>query len=429
MDISNAYSQAIVISSIIMISYLFNYLSKKTNIPSVLMLIGLGVGIQQILVRSEINMDALVLEALELLGIIGLIMIVLEAALDLQLRKEKKSLLIRSFFVALLSLIVTSFAISYIFYSFIIDDFYKALLYAIPLSILSSAIIIPSVSSLVDSKREFLIYESTFSDILGIMFFYFLIGGADAKNTGEVVVEVSGSIALTILLSLVISYTLVILLQKLESKVKLFFLIAILILLYSTGKMFHLSSLLIIMVFGLVLNNYKIFFRGKLRSLINDESIHEITEDFHVVTMETAFVVRTFFFVIFGMTLDFSGISDLPSLYISGGVLVITYVIRFIFLKMLGGKTILPEQWIAPRGLITVLLFFSIPLEFQDGNFNPAILLIVILASNFVMSGGLMAQKDNIEDTDELSFDDWDELDEEIKSLAEAQEEKVKSKV
>ncbi|MEL7004841.1 MAG: sodium:proton exchanger, partial [Bacteroidota bacterium] len=95
MDISNAYSQAIVISSIIMISYLFNYLSKKTNIPSVLMLIGLGVGIQQILVRSEINMDALVLEALELLGIIGLIMIVLEAALDLQLRKEKKSLLIR----------------------------------------------------------------------------------------------------------------------------------------------------------------------------------------------------------------------------------------------------------------------------------------------------------------------------------------------
>lgn len=417
MDIFNAYSQAIVISSIIMVSYFFNFLSKKSKIPSVLMLIGLGVVLQELLKKAEINMDVFVMEALELLGIVGLIMIVLEAALDLELKKEKKSLLIRSFLVALLSLIATSFAIGYIINTFIIDDFFTALLYAIPLSILSSAIIIPSVASLADSKREFMIYESTFSDILGIMFFYFMLGSSDATNTMQVVTDVSSSILLTIVLSLVISYTLVLLLQRLESKVKLFFLISVLILLYSIGKMFHLSSLLIIMVFGLVLNNYHLFFIGKLKRFIREHALKEITEDFHIVTMETAFVVRTFFFVIFGMTLDFSGITDLPSIYIASGILVATYAIRFIFLKMFGGKSILPELWIAPRGLITVLLFFNIPLEFENANFSAAILLMVILASSFIMSGGLIAKKDNIEEVDELSFDDWEQLDQEIESL------------
>jgi hypothetical protein len=414
MDIFNAYYEAIVISLIIIASYFFNYLSKKTKIPSVLLLIALGIGIQEGLNQMSIDIGSIIREALELLGVVGLIMIVLEAALDLKLKKEKKPLLIRSFLVALLSLLATSFAIAYIIHTYIIPDFITALLYAIPLSILSSAIIIPSVSNLMDKKKEFLIYESTFSDILGIMFFYFLIGGSDATGPLEVITEVSGSIIITIVLSLVISYVMVILLQRLKSKVKLFFLISLLVLLYSAGKMFHLSSLLIIMVFGLVLNNYQLFFRGKLKDLIHKESLHEIKEDFHIVTMETAFVVRTFFFVIFGMTLDFSGRSDLPSILISVGILAAIYFIRYLFLKIFIQRNITPQIWIAPRGLITVLLFFSIPAQFIVSDFNPTILLIVILASSFVMSAGLIAKKEDIEEVDELSFTDWEELDKEI---------------
>lgn len=417
MDIFNAYTEAIAISLVIIVSYFFNYIAKKTNIPSVLLLIGLGIGLQQALNRAEIDISAFVMEVLELLGIVGLIMIVLEASLDLELKKEKKPLLIRSFIVALLSLFATTFAIGYIFHQFIVDDFFNALMYAIPLSILSSAIIIPSVSNLMDNKREFMIYESSFSDILGIMFFYFMISGHKATGVTQVVTQISGSIALTIILSLLISYALVLLLQHLQSKVKLFFLISVLVLLYATGKLFHLSSLMIIMVFGIVLNNHELFFKGKLKRFINKHSLEEITEDFHLVTMETAFVVRTFFFVIFGMTLDFFGITDPTSILISLGVLAVTFLIRFIFLKMFGGKSIIPQLWIAPRGLVTVLLFFSIPIQFQDSAFNPAILLIVILASSLIMSGGLIAKKEDIEEVAELNFDDWEQLDEEIKSL------------
>ncbi len=425
MDLFNAYTEAIAISAVVIISYFFNFVSKKTKIPSVLLLIGLGIGAQEYLKSAEIDLQKYIMEALELLGIIGLIMIVLEAALDLKLKREKTPLLIKSFLVGIISLILTAFAIGGIFYySGIIDNTFDALLYAIPLSILSSAIIIPSVGSLIGEKKEFLIYESTFSDILGIMFFYFLLGNADATTTSEVIIDVSGSILLTIVLSIVISYILVVLLQRVEAKVKLFFFISILIALYSIGKTFHLSSLLIIMVFGLVLNNYNVFFKGFLKKLIKPKVLDEITEDFHVVTNETAFVVRTFFFVIFGMTLDFSGITNVSAILIALGVLIATYVIRFLLLKIFVRKSITPQLWIAPRGLITVLLFFSIPVANLAEGFNPTILLIVILASSFIMSGGLIAKGEDIPDTENLVFEDWKELDQEIEELSKQEEEK-----
>lgn len=414
----NAYSETIAISIIIIASYFFNQFSKKTNIPSVLLLIGLGVGVQELLNFYDINLERGIMEALELLGVVGLIMIVLEAALDLKLTKEKKPLLIKSFLVALLSLIATSIGIAYLLKYFFFDDFYTALIYAVPLSILSSAIIIPSVGNLSGSKKEFMIYESTFSDILGIMFFYFLLGSAETTTTAGVVWEVSSSILITIALSIIISYSLVLLLQKLTTKVKLFFLIAVLVLLYSTGKMFHLSSLLIIMVFGLVLSNHAIFFRGKLKKLIDETALKHILEDFHVVTMESAFVVRTFFFVIFGMTLDFSGLTDVLALVTSLTILVLTYVLRYILLKSIVVKNISPQIWIAPRGLITVLLFFSIPDEWKNDAFSDAILLIVIIATSVLMTLGLVFKKQDFEDKNELEFTDWDKLDKEIEALS-----------
>ena len=420
MEALNAYTEAIAISLVVIISYIFSAISKKTGIPSVLLLILLGFGAQQFLLKIEVDLSELIMEALELLGIIGLIMIVLEAALDLKLEKEKRPILVKSLIVALLSLVLTALAIAQTLHYFVIDDFYKAMMYAVPLSILSSAIIIPSVAGLVPIKKEFMIYESTFSDILGIMFFYFLIGSADSETTGEVVGEVSGSILITVALSLIISYGMVLLLQNLQSKVKLFFLISVLVLLYAVGKMFHLSSLLIIMVFGLVLNNSELFFKGRLKSLLKKESLTRILEDFHIVTMESAFVVRTFFFVIFGMTLDFSGLSDLTAIYISLAILAITFSIRYAMLKGIVRKNIFPIVWIAPRGLITILLFFSIPATFQDENFNSSILLIVILATSFIMSGALIGNKEDLEEKDELNFEDWEELDKEIAELTKA---------
>jgi hypothetical protein len=390
----DTYSLIIGIASVIIISFLFNIISKKTNIPSVLMLIVLGICIKEF-GGEQVDTDIFAnLSVLEIIGNVGLIMIVLEAALDLDLKREKIGLILKSFFVALIALVISSFAIAYIIMFTIQDvaDLHKALIYAVPLSIMSSAIIIPSVGGLKGDKKEFMVYESTFSDILGIMFFYFLIGAEAGATSSEIAIDVVKNIGVTILVSIVLSYALVYVFQKLKSQVKLFLIIAVLMFMYALGKKFHLSSLLIILFFGLVLNNTSLFFRGRLSKIVNKETVKPIMHDFHILTLESAFVIRTFFFVIFGMFISLKSLIDWKVAVISLAIITALYAVRFITLKSIVQKDITPQLYIAPRGLITILLFFVIEShpEFKISNFDEGILLFVIIISSFIMTWALI---------------------------------------
>ncbi len=425
MDLFNPYIEAIAFCSVIVISYFFTIISRRTNIPSVLLLIALGVGIQEGLVLLGVSFGDTLFSLLEILGIFGLIMIVLEAALDLKLTRDKLPMIIKSFFIALLALVGTSLVVAYIFVYFLKFDFITSLVYAVPLAVMSSAIIIPSVAGLPDGKREFLIYESTFSDILGIMYFYFLVGNLEIQSTGALVFDITANVFVTILLSVVLGYVLVWLFQQLDSQIKLFLLIAVLVLLYSVGKLFHLSSLIIILIFGLMLNNYKLFFRKKLKHWINGKAIEETTEDFHLVTAESAFVVRTFFFVVFGMTLDLQTLLDKETLIIGCCVVLAVYVIRWIVLKAMLIRNITPELWVAPRGLITILLFFAIPADLLTDRFSSGILLATVLVTSIVMTIALITRSEPEEKISELTFEDWNELDAEVEALSQKQESQI----
>jgi cell volume regulation protein A len=392
MEIISSYNLIIEVSIIIILSFLFNGLSRKTNIPAVLMLIVLGVGCQYILKyfnATSINFFPI----LEVLGIVGLIMIVLEAALELELKRDKLFPILKSFAVALTGLILSTWAVVLILYNFIPGmTMQSAWLYATPLSILSSAIIIPSVSGLNAAKKEFHIYESTFSDIMGIMMFYFLTGKLNpAEDSG--VTGFAGNILLTIIISLVASYAIILIFQRIKSQVKLFLLIAVLLLLYALGKKMHLSSLIIILIFGLVIANMKLFFKGKLSKLIDFDKAHHIYHELHTITAETAFVVRTFFFVIFGLSIAVSSLLSLNVTLISFLILISIYAIRYIILLIFAGKDIIPQLFIAPRGLITVLLFYSIPAEAQIADFEPGILLCVIIGTSLIMTFAMIYDK------------------------------------
>ena len=81
----DSYGLIIVFSSTIIISYFFNLYAKKSGVPAVLMLIGLGIVIRySLLLFGEQSLD--LARPLEVLGVIGLILIVLDAALDLRLQ-------------------------------------------------------------------------------------------------------------------------------------------------------------------------------------------------------------------------------------------------------------------------------------------------------------------------------------------------------
>ena len=387
----STYTIIIGIALIIIISYIFNIISKKTNIPSVLMLIILGIIISTGLAFSNTNIVDLRTH-LGVLGNIGLIMIVLEASLDLKLRKDKIKLIIKSILVALIGLIVIAVTIAIIIQVFLDINFFNAMIFATPLSIMSSAIIIPSVNGLSEEKKEFLIYEGTFSDIFGIMLFYFLLGNAGNSSITSIGVDVFANIFIAIIFTVIASYALIFIFQKLKSEVKLFLLIAVLTLIFAVGKLMHMPSLslLMILVFGIILNNRDLFFRKKLKKYINEDVVSEITKDFKVLTFETAFVVRTFFFVVFGMTIILSTLLSFKVWIITILILGTIYGSRYLLLRLFNGKDIKPELYIAPRGLITILLFFAIPQKYLAVELESGVLLLTILATAGIMAWALI---------------------------------------
>ncbi|HUS86537.1 MAG TPA: cation:proton antiporter [Bacteroidales bacterium] len=388
----SAYYIVIAACLIIILSYGFSLIARRTSIPSVLMLIGLGIIIKAVL-KSFSAEEIDLFPFLEVLGIVGLILIVLEAALDLRITREKRGLILRAFVLAISSLVVNSVLISSILMVYLNADFFHCMIYAIPLSIASSAIIIPSVSTLPEKNREFMIYESAFSDILGIIFFYFLIQTAEMSGFGEISISLLLNILLTLVVSLAFSLGIIFLFPRIQSDAKFFLLIAVLILLYAIGKLFHLSSLVIIMIFGLILENRRLFASKGIFRRIDQEAVNGIYGDLRLITIESSFTVRTFFFVIFGMTIILSSLYNLQVIVVSLMILIVLFGFRYGIFRLFMKKNIMPEAFISPRGLITLLLFYSIPDEFKVGGFNPSVLLFVIIISSIIMAVALIKSR------------------------------------
>lgn len=391
MSTFSPYTFIIGASLVIIFSYFFSVVAKRTNVPSVLMLITLGVILQYGLKFVGLpDINQYIAPVLEILGIVGLIMIVLEASLDLELTKDRLPLITKSFLLAILSLGAKIYALSLAFQWILDINFVTAALHAIPLTIMSSAIVIPSIEGLPEHKKEFMIYESAFSDILGIMIFYFLIDSLNQDSALAITWNISSTIFITLAISLIVGYALIYIFQKIKSETKLFLLIAVLVIMYSIGKLFHLSSLIMILFFGLILKNPNIFFRGRLQQLLHTEELNQIYSNFKTVTLESSFVIRTFFFVIFGFSISLASLVSFKVVLISLLILVVVFGFRFAFIRVISPSNLFPELFIAPRGLISILLFNGIPTEFTVTEFSDGILLLTIISTSVIMAFSLI---------------------------------------
>ncbi len=392
---NNPYVIIIFASLLIVFSYLFTQISKFTKIPSVIFLIGTGVALQFATKYFEITIPDLS-NYLGLVGVVGLMMIVLEGALDIKVHRNKIRMIIAAFFTSVIILGITNTLIASVLYFIQGGNFMDAFLYAIPLSVVSSAIVIPSVHTLIPAKREFMILEATLSDIFGIMLFAFWI---HEPSEGQSYFEaISLNIVISVVVSVLLSYLLVYAFHKIKTEIKFFLFLAILALLFSVGEYFHYSALLIILIFGLVLNNTHAFFRGFLSKLINQKKIYEIRNEFVIITNETSFLIRTFFFVMFGLTMNLEGLFDIEAIIIAVFVMVIIFLTRALNLKVFLKSTIFPQMLIAPRGLVTILLFNKIVEKYDVIPFNEAILAWVIIGTNLIMMVGLVASGSSEDD-------------------------------
>ena len=79
---------------------------------------------------------------------------------------------------------------------------------------------------------------------------------------------------------------------------------------------------------------------------------------------------------------------------------MILYATRFVFLRLFRPEDPVSLLYIAPRGLITILLFFQIGSnypELVDTSFNGGILLVVILVTCIIMTVSLIQKGTGIE--------------------------------
>jgi len=385
-----SYTTLIILSGLVIFSYLFDLIGGKTKIPSVILLMGLGIGIKQLL--DYFNFTALnFTNILPTLGTLGLVLIVFEGALELRYSRDKNSVIKKSFLSALLILLATSFIITGIIYYISGQDFYRCFVNAIPFCVISSAVAIPAASNISKEKREFIVYESSFSDILTVVLFNFVINNRQisvssfTKLAGEM-----GVITIVVICSCLL---LLYLIGRLNHHVKSFLVISILILVYSIGQLFHLSSLIIVLALGLFLNNAtQIKFPPFRKYFLYPKFRYDIKQLFQL-SAESAFLMRTFFFIMFGYTMDIYQLQNWSVLLSGGAMLLAIYLVRFLYIKLVSKTDLMPELVLIPRGLISVLLYYSLPAAMKIKGIETGLLFVVILGTSIILSLGLLATK------------------------------------
>ena len=397
---------------LIIFSYLFDAFARKTKFPAVILLMFTGIVVRAITSAYGYDDLGFLDNLIPVLGTIGLILIVLEGALELEISKEKSVLILKGFFAALIILVLNIAALQWIFVQLFQMDTQLATLSAIPLAIISSAVAIPSAASLLNHDREFIVYESTFSDILGIMIFNYALRQFEAQQDligATPLVSLFLQILGVVFISLAITYVLYRLIRQIHHHVKFFLILALLILVYAFGKLFHLPALVTIFIFGIFLSNVKSLLPNFLKTYLDLDQTEKELHEFHILTAESTFIVRTFFFLFFGFSIQLTDFNSLQPLLYGVLIIIIMMLLRYLYFTVTTIK-VKPSSlvYMSPRGLISILLFIQLKevsfIDLTNSPIDERVLLIVILSSMLIMLIGTLKKSESIEldnDTEE----------------------------
>lgn len=377
------------IAILLLLAYIFDISASKTKIPSVILLLLLGFCVK--IVTDNFNIAIPDLHTiLPVLGTIGLILIVLEGSLELEINKSKLSLIFKSPYIALLPLLIISIGFAYYLNNVDQVPLKLALANTIPLAIISSAIAIPSAKYLLNYEKEFITYESSLSDIFGVIFFNFITLN---DNIGtETIVTFFLDLMIMLLISFVLTLLLTWFLSKIKHHIKFVPIIIMVLLIYCVSKLFHLPGLIFILIFGLFIGNIDELRNYKLIKKFYYENFTHNVHKFKEITSELAFLIRALFFIVFGFLIDILDVLNSKTIMYALFLTFAIFLIRFIMLKM----SRIPSSaifFIAPRGLITILLFLSIPLSQQIKQIDKSLIIQVIILSALIMMIGMMRYK------------------------------------
>ncbi len=379
----------IAICLLLLVAYIFDISSSKTKIPSVIFLLTMGWFGQQIIAHFQFELPDL-RPFLPLLGTVGLILIVLEGSLELELKNSTISMIRKSVVVALLPILLFAAIFAYIIHYVGNVSYFIGLANALPLAIISSSIAIPSAQNLQSPDKQFITYESSLSDIFGVILFNFVTlndnFGASALWTFLF------DILIMLVISFIATIMLAFLLGKINHHVKFLPIILMIVLIYEIAKIYHLPALIFILLFGIFLSNLDELIRFKIIQKLEPSILNKEVHKFKDLTSEIAFLVRALFFILFGYLINTQELLNMETIVWSVSICAGIFALRYIILKTFSVH-IRPLLFIAPRGLITILLFLNIPLHQSTILINNSLIIQVVILTSFIMMIGLMTDK------------------------------------
>ncbi|MCA9459630.1 MAG: cation:proton antiporter, partial [Nanoarchaeota archaeon] len=371
------------------LGFLAEIIFNKFNIPDILLLIGVGIGIGTVLEWADATTFG---EGAALFSTFALVFILFQGALSIDFKTLIKS--INNTF----SLTVTNFILTVCVVSIIGRlmgyDLYLSLLLGMILGGTSSAVVIPLVKS-IDIKDKYgtvLTIESALSDVLCIIGTVTILEIINTQSfvTSEIFNSVFSSFSKAILVGVIVGIIWIIFMSKNEIITKSYMLtIALLIGIYVfvESPFIKASGAIAALSFGLVLGNSRSILqfarmgtrngssnlnenKSKNKKISSFKKNSDEDEDAKVIRnvlspsaknfySEISFFVKVFFFVYLGILIDFSN----PKVFIYGALLTLgIYLIRPISVKLVfGGDNLdVKERTIVesliPKGLAAAVL-------------------------------------------------------------------------
>lgn len=373
------------ISIAVLLSYWFNHLAVRYRFPSVVLLLLAGVLLRTITHAYDATV-VLPAQLIPVLGTSGLVLIVLEGALDLRLDTRRKAFLARTFAMAAIGVAATTLLLAKMLQLMFHLPLLTALLVATPFGVISSSVAIPTSVNLQSEDREFVVYESSWSDIFGVMTFNAMLL---AFGGGDIAPHLLGGSVGVLIAGTLIALAFYWLVGHMEGHVKFLPLLFALIAVYVGAETLHLSPLLIVLILGLILNNARLLHKIRWLNWMHSNHYDRELDRLKHLTAELTFLVRTFFFLLLGYATNLQTFVDGDAWIIATALVTVIFSVRAAVLFLLNRGRILPLLWMAPRGLITATLFFSIPAEVAPEGFPRGTFILVVLISCLVMSVGL----------------------------------------
>ncbi len=407
MDISRFFA---ILGGLLVLAFVANRLVRFTRVPDVIILMVTGVLIGPVL--HWVNPD-IFRGAAQGFGSLALMLILFEGGLDLKLREILKHFG-PGFFLSIFSYVLTMGAVAAASRLALHFSWSNALLIGAILGCISSSILLPVLQQ-VALRREVrvtLLVEATFGDAFAVLAVTTLLdvaaGGSAAPKAIAWTLASSLILAVSsgILAGILWSHLLPVLSEERFWHVLTF---AAVLLVYSGVHFLKGNELVSVFVFGLTLSNIqavrKSFHFGQTNGpdwftempmkdphgLSPDDHRHDQMLTFHG---ELAFLLRTFFFVLIGMLVDFAG---LRRIMLFGLLCFVTILVAREVAVQSGRwcwRTFSARErelmvWLVPRGLITAVLAIEV-LETRGPQFEflPSLAFAVVLLTNLVMLVG-----------------------------------------